>query len=173
MTLLTFTSLLLAAIVTPALHSEDVIRLRGSDTLGAKLVPQWAEAFKKSNPAVSFDIAAEGSSTAFTNLASGTAEIGMSSRKAKDEELTQCKTKGVTLKETNVAWDMIAMRPGSAIPCAIAQRAPPWRSSLLARSSLSRRGFRRCPMPPRWSYPHHRKASRGRTGSVGTPRRGR
>lgn len=100
-----FTTLLAASL----LQAEDTIRLRGSDTLGAKLVPQWAESFKKSNPGVSFDIAAEGSSTAFTNLASGTAEIGMSSRKAKDEEVTTCKTKGVSLKETNVAWDMIAI----------------------------------------------------------------
>lgn len=87
----------------------QTLRLRGSDTLGAKLVPQWAEGFKKAGNSVSFDIAAEGSSTAFTNLASGSAEIGMSSRKVKDEERTFCKTKGVFLKEHEVAWDMIAV----------------------------------------------------------------
>jgi phosphate transport system substrate-binding protein len=103
------TSLLVVAFAT-GLSAQSALRLRGSDTLGAKLVPQWAEGFKKKGgSAVSFDIAAEGSSTAFTNLAAGTADIGMSSRKVKDEERTFCKTKGVFLKEVNVAWDMITI----------------------------------------------------------------
>jgi phosphate transport system substrate-binding protein len=85
------------------------IRVRGSDTLGAKLVPQLAEAFKKKGGGASFDIAAEGSSTAFTNLAARTADIGMSSRRVKDEERTFCKTKGVFIKEHALAWDMMAV----------------------------------------------------------------
>lgn len=100
---------LLALAMTAGLQAQSVLRVRGSDTLGAKLVPQWAEGFKKQGGGVSFDIAAEGSSTAFTNLAAGTAEIGMSSRKVKDDERTFCKTKGVFLKEFNVAWDMMAV----------------------------------------------------------------
>jgi phosphate transport system substrate-binding protein len=97
------------ALVTTAGAQAETLRIRGSDTLGAKLVPQLAEGFKKAGGGVSFDIAAEGSSTAFTNLASGSAEIGMSSRKVKDDERTFCKTKGVFLKEFEVAWDMMAV----------------------------------------------------------------
>ena len=97
------------ALVATASAQAETIRIRGSDTLGAKLVPQWAEGFKKAGGGVSFDIAAEGSTTAFTNLASGGAEIGMSSRKVKDDERTFAKTKGVFLKEHEVAWDMIAI----------------------------------------------------------------
>jgi len=100
---------LLALAFTAGLNAQSVLRIRGSDTLGAKLVPQWAEGFKKQGGGVSFDIAAEGSSTAFTNLAAGTAEIGMSSRKVKDDERTFAKTKGVFLTEHEVAWDMIAV----------------------------------------------------------------
>ncbi|WP_050029913.1 phosphate ABC transporter substrate-binding protein [Verrucomicrobium sp. BvORR034] len=100
---------LLALAFTAGLNAQSVLRVRGSDTLGAKLVPQWAEQFKKQGGGVSFDIAAEGSSTAFTNLAAGTAEIGMSSRKVKDDERTFAKTKGVFLTEHEVAWDMIAV----------------------------------------------------------------
>ncbi len=100
---------LLAVAFTASLSAQNTLRIRGSDTLGAKLVPQWAEGFKKQGGGVSFDIAAEGSSTAFTNLAAGTAEIGMSSRKVKDDERTFCKTKGVFLKEYNVCWDMMAV----------------------------------------------------------------
>jgi phosphate transport system substrate-binding protein len=99
-------SLLLSA---NCLHAQTTLRIRGSDTLGAKLVPQLAEAFKKSGGKVSFDIAAEGSSTAFTNLASGTAEVGMSSRKVKADERALCRSKGVSLNEFEIAWDMIVI----------------------------------------------------------------
>ncbi len=100
---------LLAIAMTAGVQAQSTLRIRGSDTLGSKLVPQWAEAFKKQGGGVSFDIAAEGSTTAFTNLSAGTAEIGMSSRKVKDDERTFAKTKGVFLKEYNIAWDMIAV----------------------------------------------------------------
>lgn len=92
-----------------SLQAQTTLRIRGSDTLGAKLIPSLAEAFKKQGGKVSFDIAAEGSSTAFTNLASGTAEIGMSSRKVKADERTLCRSKGVSLNEVEVAWDMITV----------------------------------------------------------------
>ena len=105
-TILLLAAATLAMAVTSTAQS---IRVRGSDTLGAKFVPQLAEAFKKKAGGASFDIAAEGSSTAFTNLAAGTAEIGMSSRRVKDDERTFCKTKGVFIKEHALAWDMIAV----------------------------------------------------------------
>jgi phosphate transport system substrate-binding protein len=98
-----------AALAFIAPSQAQSVRVRGSDTLGAKLVPQLAEGFKKKAGGVSFNIAAEGSSTAFTNLAAGTADIGMSSRKVKDDERTFCKTKGVFIKEHQLAWDMMAV----------------------------------------------------------------
>lgn len=115
---LTFVTSLLAVAFAAGLNAQETIRIRGSDTLGAKLVPQWAESFKKQNSSVSFDIAAEGSSTAFTNLSAGTAEIGMSSRKVKEDERTFAKTKGVFLKEYAVAYDMIAVVVNKANPVA-------------------------------------------------------
>ncbi len=105
----TIVTSLLALAVSASLSAQSTLRLRGSDTLGAKLVPQWAEGFKKQGGGVSFDIAAEGSTTAFTNLSAGTADIGMSSRKVKDEERTYAKTKSVFLKQTLVAYDMISV----------------------------------------------------------------
>ena len=102
-------TLFLAVTAAASLQAQTTLRIRGSDTLGAKLVPQLAEAFKKQGGKVSFDIAAEGSSTAFTNLASGTAEIGMSSRKVKADERALCRSKGVTITEFEVAWDMICV----------------------------------------------------------------
>ena len=89
--------------------AQETLSLKGSDTLGAKRVPQLAEAFKAAGHDVKFEIAAEGSATAFPALANGTAQIGMSSRKIKDEERTLGKTKGVFLKEHTACYDMIVV----------------------------------------------------------------
>ena len=105
----TMQNILLAALLT-AVASAQTISLKGSDTLGAKLIPQMAEKYKADGHAdVKFEIAAEGSSTAFPALANGTAQIGMSSRKVKDDERTFCRTKGVYLKEHEVCHDMIVV----------------------------------------------------------------
>src|SRR3954468_10353585 len=78
----------------------DSLVIKGSDTLGAKLVPQLAEEFKAQHPGTTFDIAAEGSTTGFAALIDKTAAIGMASRPAKPEETANAKAKGVNLKET-------------------------------------------------------------------------
>jgi phosphate transport system substrate-binding protein len=90
--------------------SAQTLSIKGSDTLGAKLVPQLAESFRSAgNSDVKFEIAAEGSTTAFPALANGTAQIGMSSREVKEEESTFCKTKGVYLKEHLICYDMLVI----------------------------------------------------------------
>lgn len=101
--------LAIAAVLT-CLSSAQTLSIKGSDTLGAKLIPQLAEKYKAEGHAdVKFEIAAEGSATAFPALANKTAQIGMSSRKAKEEEITDCKTKGVVLKEYPVCFDMLCV----------------------------------------------------------------
>jgi phosphate transport system substrate-binding protein len=87
----------------------DTIVIKGSDTLGAKLVPPLAEQFKVQRPGTTFDIAAEGSATGFAALIDKTAAIGMASRPAKPEEIANGKAKGVDMKETTVAYDGIAV----------------------------------------------------------------
>src|SRR5213595_3827348 len=92
----------------------DRLVIKGSDTLGAKLVPQLAEQFKAQHPGTTFDIAAEGSATGFAALIDKTAAIGMASRPAKPEEIANGRAKGVDLKETIVAYDGIAVVVNSA-----------------------------------------------------------
>ena len=87
----------------------DTIVIKGSDTLGAKLVPQLAEQFKAQHSGTAFNIAAEGSATGFAALIDKTAAIGMASRPAKPEEIANGKAKGIDLKETIVAYDGIAV----------------------------------------------------------------
>lgn len=101
---------LIATAFLSALAAAQTLSIKGSDTLGAKLVPQWAEAFKAAgNDQVKFEIAAEGSSTAFPALANGTAQIGMSSREITEDERTFCRTKGVQLQEHPVCHDMLVV----------------------------------------------------------------
>ncbi len=87
----------------------DTLIVKGSDTLGAKLVPQLAEEFKAQHPGTTFDIAAEGSTTGIAAIIDGTAQIGMASRPAKAEEIAAGAAKGVKLKPTTVAYDGIAV----------------------------------------------------------------
>src|SRR3954453_6248147 len=105
------THLLLATALTFTGTSAraDRLVLKGSDTLGAKLVPQLAEAFKAQNPGTPFDIAAEGSTTGIAAITDGTAQIGMSSRRAKPAEVGAASGKGVNMKPTIVAYDGIAV----------------------------------------------------------------
>ena len=100
-----------------ALHAQaDRLVIKGSDTLGAKLVPQLAEQCKAQNPGTTFDIAAEGSTTGIAAITDGTAQIGMSSRRAKPAEVATASSKGINMKPTIVAYDGIAVIVNSANP---------------------------------------------------------
>src|SRR5467141_1860296 len=107
-------SLVLAAGLAEA--KADRLVIKGSDTLGAKLVPQLAEQFKAEHPGTTFDIAAEGSTTGIAAIIDGTAQIGMSSRRAKPAEVGAASGKGVNMKPTIVAYDGIAVIVNSANP---------------------------------------------------------
>ena len=101
--------LFLAALSAASVASAQKLVIKGSDTLGAKLVPTLAEEYKATNPGVSFEIAAEGSTTGIAAIIDGTAQIGMSSRRAKATETSAASAKGVTLKPIIVAHDGMAV----------------------------------------------------------------
>lgn len=102
-------AILAVASLFAGVNAEDKLVIKGSDTLGAKMVPQLAEAYKAAGNEVSFEIAAEGSSTAFTNLLAGTGDIGMSSRNIKDSEVEEFTAKGMEIKDWVAAYDMIGI----------------------------------------------------------------
>ena len=104
---LSIASLALVVGVTAA-QAEKIV-IKGSDTLGAKLVPQLAEAYKAANPGTEFSIAAEGSTTGLAAIIDGNADIGMSSRRAKPTEVSAASAKAVNLTPTIVAYDGIAV----------------------------------------------------------------
>ena len=110
-----FLSLIVLSAATLGVHADTLV-IKGSDTLGAKLVPQLSEEFKAQHPNTTFNIAAEGSTTGIAAIIDGTAQIGMASRPTKPEEVAAAKAKGVTFKETTVAYDGIAVIVNSANP---------------------------------------------------------
>ena len=102
------TLLAVAALAVTSLNAQKLV-IKGSDTLGAKLVPMLAEDYKAKNPGVTFEIAAEGSTTGIAAITDGTAQIGMSSRRAKPTEMSAASAKGVSMKPTIVAFDGIGV----------------------------------------------------------------
>jgi phosphate transport system substrate-binding protein len=97
-----------ALLIASTGYSQKLI-IKGSDTLGAKVVPTLAEEYKTTSKSVAFEIAAEGSTTGLSAIIDGTAHIGMSSRRAKATEISAATAKGVTLKPIIVAHDAIAI----------------------------------------------------------------
>jgi phosphate transport system substrate-binding protein len=101
--------------LTVGLHAQKLV-IKGSDTIGAKLAPMLAEAYKAQHPGVSFEIAAEGSTTGITAIIEGTAAIGMSSRPAKPTEDSAASAKGVKLQPMIIAYDGIGVIVNSGNP---------------------------------------------------------
>lgn len=107
----------LSVAMSPAARADRLV-IKGSDTLGAKLVPQLAEEFKAKNPDTTFDIAAEGSTTGIAALIDGTAQIGMSSRHVKPAEKAAAQTKNVSFNEIVVAHDGLGVIVNTKNPIA-------------------------------------------------------
>lgn len=101
--------LLLAALAAVSAASAQKLVIKGSDTLGAKLVPTLKEAYVAKNPGVEFAIAAEGSTTGIAAIIDGTAQIGMASRRAKPTEVSAAQAKGVSMTPKIVAFDGIGV----------------------------------------------------------------
>lgn len=101
--------ILAALLASVGSASAQKLVIKGSDTLGAKLVPTLAEEYKVANPGVSFEIAAEGSTTGITAITDNTAAIGMSSRRARATEMSGAAARGVALKPIIVCYDGMAV----------------------------------------------------------------
>src|SRR5213595_3126218 len=107
---------LITTLTVATTAQADRLVIKGSDTLGAKLVPQLAEQFKAQTPGTTVDIAAEGSTTGIAAIIDGTAQIGMSSRRAKPAEISAAAAKGVNMKPTIVAYDGLGVIVNAANP---------------------------------------------------------
>lgn len=102
---------LMLLLQSPAVGATLVIK--GSDTLGGKLVPQMAEAFKAkfddSDEVLAIEIAAEGSATGIASVIDGAADIGMLSRELTSGELAEAEARGLALESIPVARDALVI----------------------------------------------------------------
>src|SRR6184192_154060 len=112
---LTYLSSVTALTVATTAQADRLV-IKGSDTLGAKVVPQLAEQFKAQTPGTTVDIAAEGATTGIAAIIDGTAQIGMSSGRAKPAEISAAAGKGVNMKPTIVAYDGLGVIVNAANP---------------------------------------------------------
>lgn len=99
-------------LTVPELTAARLI-IKGSDTLGAKLVPQLAEVFGSirgtDRGALTIEIAAEGSATGIASVLDGTADIGMLSRPLRAEEIAAARNRGLDLALIEVARDALVI----------------------------------------------------------------
>lgn len=109
-------SLFTASLLASGALAQNKLVIKGSDTLGAKMVPQIAEAYRAKNPGVVFEIAAEGSTTGIAAITDGTADIGMSSRRARPTEVSAALAKGVTMRPIIVSYDAMAVIVNAGSP---------------------------------------------------------
>ncbi len=89
--------------------ATHVVRMRGSDTIGAALGLDLARRFRTTEPTVRIDVEALGSATAFAGLFDGSAEIGASSRSINVVERERASQLGLVLREYVIAYDGIAI----------------------------------------------------------------
>lgn len=85
------------------------LRIKGSDTIGGALGPDLAQGFMTSHPEVAVTVEALGSSTAFSGLFDGSADLGASSRAVSARELQEAESLGLALREFVIAYDGIAV----------------------------------------------------------------
>lgn len=89
--------------------SDAQIIIKGSDILGAKMIPRLAGAYQQLHPTISFEISSDGTQSGFDALLSGSCEIGMAFRPISQEELEQFERANLVLKKQVVGYSVIAV----------------------------------------------------------------
>ena len=106
--------------VSFGLSEAETIVIKGSDTLGAKLLPQLAEGFRAAyrdqSRSISFEIAAEGSSTGVAAVMESSADIGMLSRELDPQDRVMAQTKGIAPVTIEIARDGLVVILNEANP---------------------------------------------------------
>ncbi len=88
--------------------AQESIRIIGSTTV-LPLAERWRVGFNAHHPGVEIAVSGGGSGTGIRALISRTAEIAMSSREIKQEELRQARAAGINPLDHVVAYDGIAV----------------------------------------------------------------
>lgn len=84
------------------------LQIKGSDTM-VNLGQAWAEKFMEKNQQAQVAVTGGGSGTGIAAIINGTADIAQASRKMKDKEINEAKSKGLDPKEFVVGQDGLAV----------------------------------------------------------------
>lgn len=105
--------LIIGMLLWASLGYAEKIVIKGSDTLGARLMPRLKEEFMASaygkDKDVTFEIAAEGSRTGIAAIIDKQADLAMSSREVKSRELSKARREGIALRAIPIGVDCIAV----------------------------------------------------------------
>jgi phosphate transport system substrate-binding protein len=84
------------------------LQVKGSDTM-VNLGQAWAERFMEIHPKAQIAITGGGSGTGIAGIINGTADIAQASRKMKEKEVNEAKSKGLDPKEFIAGQDGVAV----------------------------------------------------------------
>lgn len=103
------------SIAITSTHAE-LIRVHGSDTLGAKLMPLLCELYKTKNQGVVFEISVEGTNMGFARLLDGTCDIAMASRDISPEETLLFAKRRIAFARIAAATDALVLAVNASNP---------------------------------------------------------
>jgi phosphate transport system substrate-binding protein len=95
----------------------DPIRIKGSDLLGAKVVPLLCEEYRRQHPGAGFEIAAEGTFGPLPDFLAGRVDILMAHRELGPREISPFEKAGVALRKAYAMTDIfaIAVHPSNPV----------------------------------------------------------
>jgi phosphate transport system substrate-binding protein len=88
--------------------SRSVIQNKGSDTL-VNVAQAWAEHYSEINPNTAIAVTGGGSGTGISAMINGTVDIANSSRRMRDSELENARSRGIDPIEFVVGYDALAI----------------------------------------------------------------
>ncbi len=94
----------------------EPVRLKGSDVLGAKLVPMLCDEYRKQHPGFQFEIAAEGTVVSIPMLREGTIDILMAHRPLAVGEIAGFEKAGIVLERRLAVTDAFVIAVHASNP---------------------------------------------------------
>ncbi|MCI0513415.1 phosphate ABC transporter substrate-binding protein [candidate division KSB1 bacterium] len=112
---LMFVTILLGLITTGYLISQELIQIKGSDTL-INLVQRLSEVYMEKNPNAGIAVTGGGSGVGIASLIANRVEIANSSREMKEKEYASAKENGVVPTEIVIAIDGLSVIINAGLP---------------------------------------------------------
>ena len=99
-----------------AVHAEDQLSIRGSDTFGEELGPKLIAAFQEKNPASAIELESLGSVSGIAALLDKTCDVAVSSRLFNDDEQRIARSRGIELQSAIAGYYGVAVVVNAANP---------------------------------------------------------